>query len=173
MMFVYATSYLTERMHVSVAEAMDINTLNLFILTALIPVSGWVADRIGRKPVLISGLLGLVLLSWPLFWLMHHSSGTVIFFGQLGFALIFAWIYGVNPAVQGEILPHHVRVSGFSIAYSLCLALFGGTTPLIAAYLVERTADDFAPVWYLISLAVVSLAAAIWTPETRGRDLQA
>lgn len=172
MMFVYATSYLTEQMHVSVSKAMDINTLNLFFLTALIPFSGWVADRIGRKPVLISGLLGMVLLSWPLFWLMHHTSGTFIFLGQLGFALIFAWIYGVNPAVQGEILPYHVRVSGFSIAYSLCLALFGGTTPLIAAYLVERTADDFAPVWYLITLAVVSLAAAIWTPETKGRDLQ-
>ena len=172
MMFVYATSYLTERMHVSVAKAMDINTINLFFLTALIPFSGWVADRIGRKPVLISGLLGMVLLSWPLFWLMHHTSDVYIFLGQLGFALIFAWIYGVNPAVQGEILPHHVRVSGFSIAYNICLALFGGTTPLIAAYLVERTADDFAPVWYLISLSMVSLVAAVLTPETRGRDLR-
>lgn len=171
MMFVYATSFLTEHMHVSVTKAMDINTFNLFILTVLILVSGWVADRIGRKPVLISGLLGMVLFSWPLFWLMHHSYDLYIFLGQLGFAVIFAWIFGTNPAVQGEILPHHVRVSGFSIAYSICLALFGGTTPLIATYLVERTADDFAPVWYLIFLSLISLVAAVLTPETKGRDI--
>ena len=117
-------------------------------------------------------MLAMVTLSWPLFWLMHHTSGTMIFLGQLGFALIFAWLYGVNPAVQGELLSHRVRVSAFSIAYSLCLALFGGTTPLVAAYLVERTADDFSPVWYLIALSLVSLVAALAVPETKGRDVR-
>ena len=171
MMFVYMISFLTDQMHVSVTKAMDINTLNLFFLAGLIPLSGWVADKIGRKPILISGLLGMVLLSWPLFWLMHHTSDSYIFFGQLGFALLFGWIFGVNPAVMGEILPRHLRVSGFSVAYSLCLALFGGTTPLVAAYLVERTADDFSAVWYLIALSLVSLLAAVLTPETKGKEL--
>jgi MHS family proline/betaine transporter-like MFS transporter len=63
--------------------------------------------------------------------------------------------------------PQNVRVSAFSISYSMCLALFGGTTPLVAAYLLERTADDYSPVWYLIGLSVVSLIAVISIPETR------
>ncbi len=167
MMFVYANSYLTEHMHFSTARAMEINTLNLFLLTLMIPLAGLAADRLGRKPVLISGLLGLIFLSYPLFWMMHQATDMMIFLGQLGFALMMAWIWGANPAAQGEILPQTVRVSAFSIAYSLCLAIFGGTTPLVAAYLLERTADDFAPVWYLVGLSVVSLIAVLTIPETR------
>lgn len=173
MMFVYANSYLTEHMHFSTVRAMEINTTILFILTALIPLAGWICDKIGRKPILLSGMLALVFLSYPLFWMMHQATDTMIFLGQLGFALIIAWIWGANPATQCEILPQHVRVSAFSIAYSICLALFGGTTPLIAAYLLERTADDFAPVWYLVVLAVVSLIAVMTIPETRPSDAEA
>jgi MHS family proline/betaine transporter-like MFS transporter len=167
MMFVYANSYLTEHMHFSTSEAMEINTFNLVVLCLLTPLAGLAADRLGRKPVLISGTLGLVLLSYPLFWLMHQATDVTVFVGQMGFAVIIGWIWGANPAAQGEILPQNVRLSGFSIAYSVCLALFGGTTPLVAAYLLERTAEDFAPVWYLIGLALVSLIAVLTIPETR------
>ena len=167
MMFVYANSYLTQHMHFSTAAAMEINTVNLFLLTAMIPLAGWLADRVGRKPILVSGMLAMIFLSWPLFWMMHQATDEMVFIGQLGFALIIAWIFGANPAAQSEILPQNVRVTGFSISYSVCLALFGGTTPLVAAYLLRRTAEDFAPVWYLIGLSVVSLIAVLSIPETR------
>lgn len=173
MMFVYANTYLTEHMHFSTSRAMEINTVNLFLLTALIPVAGWICDRIGRKPVLLSGALALIFLSWPLFWMMHHATESMIFLGQLGFAVIIAWIWGANPAALSEILPQNVRVSAFSIAYSICLAIFGGTTPLVAAYLLRRTSDDFSPVWYLIFLAVISFITVLTIKETRpvkGRD---
>lgn len=166
MMFVYANTYLTEHMHVSTAQAMEINTVNLLLLTVMIPIAGYMTDRLGRKPVLITGMLGLILFSYSLFWMMHEATERMIFLGQFGFALLIAWIWGANPAAQGELLPQHIRVSAFSIAYSLCLAIFGGTTPLVAAYLLERTANDFAPVWYLIALSLVSLIAVISIPET-------
>jgi MHS family proline/betaine transporter-like MFS transporter len=169
MMFVYANTYLTEHMHVSTRSAMEINTINLFILCAVIPLSGWLSDRIGRKPILVTGTLALVFLSWPFFWMMHHATNTMIFLGQLGFAIIIGWVWGANPAALAELSPRHVRVSAFSVAYSVCLALFGGTTPVIAAYLLQRTSDDFAPVWYLIALGVVSLVAVLTIPETRPR----
>jgi len=169
MMFVYANSYLTEHMHFSTSRAMEINTLNLFLLTLMIPLAGLAADKPGRKPILISGMLGFVVLSYPLFWMMHQATDTMIFVGQLGFAVMIAWVWGANPAAQAEILPQNVRVSAFSIAYSLCLAVFGGTTPLVAAYLLDRTADDFAPVWYLVGLSVASLIAVLTIPETRPR----
>ena len=114
-------------------------------------------------------MLAMIFLSWPLFWMMHQATDSMIFMGQLGFALIIAWVWGANPAAQAEILPQNVRLSAFSIAYSICLALFGGTTPLVAAYLLQRTADDFAPVWYLMALAVISLVAVLTIPETRAK----
>jgi MHS family proline/betaine transporter-like MFS transporter len=136
LMFVYATSYLTEHMHVSVVLAMDINTLCLVAIALLTPLCGYASDRLGRKPVLLSGTIGLILLSYPLFSLMHRAEELSIFAGQMGFALLFAWIFGTNPAVMVEILPQRVRVTAFSVAYNACLALFGGTAPLVATYLL-------------------------------------
>lgn len=167
MMFVYANTYLTKHMHVASGQVMKINTFNLVVLTLTTPLAGFASDKLGRKPVLITGMLGLVFLSYPLFWMMHNATDTLIFIGQCGFAVLIGLIGGANPAAQAEILPRKVRVSAFSMAYSLCLALFGGTTPLIATYLLERTADDFAPIGYLMGLSVVSLITALSIPETR------
>lgn len=172
MMFVYAVSYLTERMHVSTADAMDINTLCLVVLTFLPVAIAVLADRVGRKPILLTGALGIIFLSWPLFWFMHHENLTMILIGQLGFAILFSWIYAANPAAQTEILSRRVRVSVLSISYNLCLSVFGGTTPLVATYLVHRTSDDFAPVYYLMVLGLFSLIAVLNIPETRGKPLR-
>ena len=172
MMFVYAVSYLTDRMHVSTAAAMDINTVCMVVLTFLPLPIALLADRIGRKPILLTGGFGILLLAWPLFWFMHHQNLTLVLIGQLGFAVLFSWVYAANPVTQAEILSHRVRVSVLSIGYNICLSVFGGTTPLVATYLVERTGDDFAPVYYLMGLAVLSLIAVFSIPETKGRPLR-
>jgi MHS family proline/betaine transporter-like MFS transporter len=171
MMFVYAVGYLTDRMHVSTAAAMDINTVCMVVITVLPLAVAALSDRIGRKPILLSGAVATILLSWPLFWLMHHTNTALILLGQLGFAVLFSWIFAVNPATMAEILPRRVRVSVLSIGYNICLSIFGGTTPLVAAYLVKRTDDDFAPVYYLIVLAVFSLIAVLSIPETKDRSV--
>ena len=72
---------------------------------------------------------------------------------------------------MAEILPRRVRVTVLSVGYNICLSIFGGTTPLVATYLVHRTSDDFAPVYYLMTLGVLSLLAVLSIPETRGRSL--
>ena len=172
-MFVYAVSYLTERMHISAAAAMDINTVCMVVLTFLPLPIALLADRIGRKPILLSGAIGVVVLSWPLFWFMHHQNLTLVLIGQLGFAVLFSWIFAANPAAMAEILPRRVRVTVLSVGYNICLSIFGGTTPLVAAYLVHRTSDDFAPVYYLMALGVLSLIAVLSIPETRDRPLKA
>lgn len=172
MMFVYAISYLTERMHVSVAKALDINTICMVVLTFLPLYFAGLCDRVGRKPVLLAGTFALIALAWPLFWLMHHQNFWLILFGQLGFAVCLACIFGANPATMVEILARRVRVSVLSVGYNLCVSIFGGTTPLVAAYLVGRTSDDFAPVYYLMALSVISLVTILTIPETRGRPLR-
>ena len=73
------------------------------MLCLVIAFAGWLSDRVGRKPILLSGAFALVFLSWPLFWMMHEATAPVIFLGQLGFALIIGWIWGVNPAKHLEV----------------------------------------------------------------------
>lgn len=171
MMFVYAASYLTERMHVSTARALDISSLGLLAMLVCVPVAAIASDRIGRKPVLYFVVVAMFMLAWPLWGLMHHESFALILAGQIGFGVLFGLGYGVTPATMIEMLPTEVRCSGVAIGYNICLGVFGGTAPLIATYLVARTADDFAPVYYLMAVTLVSFFALFGMPETARKPL--
>ena len=74
--------------------------------------------------------------------------------------------------VMVELLPARVRCSAAGIGYNLCLGLFGGTTPWVATYLVERTADDFAPVYYVMAAAAIAFIATLRMPEMAGKPLR-
>ena len=102
---------------------------------------------------------------------MHQPDAVLIIIAQVGFALINGIAWPVTVPIMVELVPAQVRCSASSIAYNICLGLFGGTAPLVATYLVARTADDFAPAWYMIGTAVVALIAAWRMPETNGRPL--
>lgn len=172
MVFVFAASYLTEQMHVTTARALDINTLALLAMLVSVPIAAIVSDRIGRKPVLYFVLFATCILAWPLWKLMHHQSFALILAGQMGFGVLMGLAYGVTPATMIEMLPAEVRCSGVAIGYNLCLGIFGGTTPLIATYLVARTAEGYAPVYYLVAVTIVSVIALIGMPETARRPLR-
>jgi MHS family proline/betaine transporter-like MFS transporter len=171
LLFVYAASYLTERMHMSTGRALDINTINLFVVLAAILPAAALSDRIGRKPLLYAATIGTILFGWPLWWLMHQQSFESVLLGQLGFAMIFSAGLAVFPATIVEMLPPEVRVSGTSIGYNLGVGLIGGTAPLVATYLVARTGNDFAPVYYLMTFAFIQLVSLLTLPETARKPL--
>ena len=123
----------------------------------MIPLAAMIADRFGRKVMLMSAMIGLLLLSYPLLWLMHHDANGLIFLGQLGFAVLISMIFGSYPTMMVDMFAPRLRVSTISIGYNLCLGIFGGTTPMVAAYLIARTHVDLSPAFYLMGAAIVSL----------------
>jgi len=155
--FVYAVTYFQEVDLVPSAEAFQINTLNMAALLLLIPAAGALSDRVGRKPLLIGAALGVLVLAWPLFWLMHHPNFAMMLGGQFGFAVLLGLYLGVIPVAMVEAVPARVRCSGLSIAYNLCLGVIGGTTPMAATYLIEKTEDDLSPTFYMMFAAAVTL----------------
>ena len=169
--FVYGASYLTEEMHYTTAEALDISTLALILLVVIPPVAGLVSDRVGRRPVIFTFAIASILLTWPLWLALHQHSLVWILFAQLAFALINGIGWGMTVPVMVELLPPRVRCSGAGISYNLCLGIFGGITPWVATYLVSRTSDDFAPAYYVILAAVIALIAAIRLPELARKPL--
>ncbi len=167
--YVYAVNDLTSHMHVSTAKALDINTLALFGILVVTPFAGMLSDKIGRKPLAIFAAVGTGILALPLWWLIHHENSIYIIIGQLTFAILFAVGWAVYAVMMVEILSPRVRCTVISIGNGIAYGVFGGLTPLIATYLVERTSDDYAPVYLLMVMALISFVATLTVPETLKR----
>ena len=104
------------------------------------------------------------MLSYPLFRLLTHDTFVFILAGQIGFAFLIAVYFAPLPAAIVELFPPRARCSGLSISYNLALAVFGGTAPLVATYLIKETGNILSPSVYLIVSAIVSMIVAYRLP---------
>lgn len=154
--FVYLSTWLKENGILSSSEALMLNSISLALMMVLNPLAGALSDRIGRKPLLYVGTIGMMIFAWPIFWLMTQSNFIIILVGQCSLAAIIS-CFGGNPAFMVEAFPKHVRCTGLAISYNLAHSIFGGTVPLVATTLVKYTHYNLAPSFYLIFASVVSL----------------
>jgi len=130
-------------------------------------VGGLASDRFGRKPVMITGmaLLGLSLI--PGFWLIN-AYPRLLMLSAVSFWLSIWNALGPAAAVVGytEALPKQARASGLGLAYALGVAVFGGTTQLIVAWLSRSVGDPIAPAYYMLAMVLAGIAAMTMLPET-------
>ncbi|MCX7355730.1 MAG: MFS transporter [Alphaproteobacteria bacterium] len=172
MIFIYITVFLERQVGLPAATALDVNTLSMIAMLVMIPLFARLSDRIGRKPLLVGAAFGLLLLSYPLLWVMHHADVTTIFLGQLGFSVLVGCYLAVQPTAMAEMFSPGVRCSGMAVAYNITLGLVGGTTPMVCTYLIEKTGDDLFIAWYLMAAAAISLAVALTLKETAKAPLR-
>jgi len=149
----------------SLLVTLCVGISNLFWL----PVMGAVSDRIGRKPILILFTVLMFVTAYPaLSWLVNAPSFTNLLIVELWLSFIYGSYNGAMVVALTEIIPVHVRTVGFSIAYSLATALFGGFTPAISTYLIEATGNRaVAGLWLMFAAACGLIATLIaWRVTT-------
>ena len=142
----------------SLIVTLCVGASNLFWL----PVMGALSDRIGRRPLLVGCTLLMIATAYPaMLWLVDGPT----FWKLLGVELWLSFLYGsYNGAMVvflTEIMPVEVRTAGFSLAYSLATAIFGGFTPAISTYLIQQTGNRAVPGLWLSFAAVCGLVAAL------------
>jgi MHS family proline/betaine transporter-like MFS transporter len=164
--FIYLVSWLQLADGITPARALEINTISMAATLPLLVVTGWLADRFGRKPfVLLSVVLGFIA-ALPLFWLLNHPSALLAQLGQIGFVLIIGLYGGVQPTILAEMVPPQVRCTAVALGYNIPLGVIGGLTPLAATWLVQRTGDELAPAFLIMAAAAVSFLAILRLRET-------
>lgn len=161
--FVYAVTYIRNIDHLSETVALEINSLAMGVLLLGLPLAAKVADHFGRLRSARISMGLLFLLCYPLFLLIHHEDPTRVLFGELGFAVLVAFTGGAMVALNVELMPDQIRCTGLSVAYNLAHGVFGGTTPLIAAWLLKVSDDPLTPaLWVVAALTVSTVTLMAW-----------
>ncbi|MCB0524393.1 MAG: MFS transporter [Saprospiraceae bacterium] len=155
--FVFSVTWLIKYVHEARTIALEINTTGLLVFLGGVPLFAWLSDRVGRRPVLLVAGIAIAVLAHPITWLMYHSDVQMVRLGEMGLALLLSAFAGPVPALLAEMFPGNIRVSAVSVGYNLTYAIFGGTTPMVAVWLINKEHDDLAFAWYLSAAAVISL----------------
>ncbi|MEU6323206.1 MFS transporter [Streptomyces sp. NPDC047009] len=162
----YMATYIEQEVHLSSFQAGVIVTVALVVYLPLLYVFAGLADRLGRKPVLLANCILLLTLSLPAFLVLNIGGFAVAFAVQLLMVAVFALNDSTFATFFIESFPARVRYSGFAIPFNFGVALFGGTTPLLSAWLIDRTGSSLAPAFIVMTLALVCLGALALSKDT-------
>ena len=159
---VYTPTFGRTVLHLSAKDSLVVTLLVAVSNFVWLPVGGAISDRIGRKPMLIAMTVLAILTAYPaMSWLAAAPSFGRMLDVLLWFSFLFGMYNGAMVVALTEVMPVQVRVVGFSLAYSLATALFGGFTPAMSTWLIEATADKAAPAYWISIAAVCGLVATL------------
>jgi MFS family permease len=133
-----------------------------------VPIMGSLSDKVGRRPLLIVFTTLTILTAYPaLSWLAGAPSLSRLLVVELWLSCMFGSCSGAMVPFITEIMPREVRASGFSLAFSLATAVFGGFTPAICTYLIHATGNRAMPGAWLSAAAACSLISTLLLSRAR------
>jgi MFS family permease len=141
-----------------------------FSMAAIVPVSlfaGYLCDKLGRKPVYLTGSVGVLLFAWPFFEMLNTREPWMVVFALLiANSLILGILEGSQPALISELFPARLRYSGLGIGRELASVAGGGLAPMIATGLLAHFRSSWPIALYLGVLGLVTVITTCLTRET-------
>jgi MFS family permease len=164
---VFSLSWAVNYFHIRMLTMLTMLVASAVVGTVVVPISAYLSDRIGRRPVFILGALTSGTLIWPYLWAISQSNIPLIFiFGLLLAGVAYNLAIGVWPSLYGEMFSTRVRLSGIAIGTQVGL-LLGSQMPTIAALIIRYSPSKWASVALLVSVnCVISALAIFFSTET-------
>lgn len=168
----YLPTYLVSALKLDVATGFRLTLGPQLFLICAIPILGVIADRIGRKRMMLIGTLMVAVCAVPCFHMLTDgTAGTrIVALGVLNLCLaaLLSCVYAKTPA----LFDASVRFKGMALSYNVSVSLFAGTAPMINAWLIQRTGSNFVPAYYLIAAAVLGALALVASPDRTGAPMR-
>jgi nucleotide-binding universal stress UspA family protein len=165
----------------------------LLLGTPLFVFFGNLSDKIGRKQIMLWGMVAAVVLYYPIYGAMASFAPPpkdptkpmqLFLFPYVGYKpvmlslLVFlqvvfvTMVYGPIAAFLVELFPTKIRYTSMSLPYHIGNGVFGGMVPIIGLTLINTTHNNFAGLWYPMAIAAVCAIIGFWKlPETHHVDI--
>ncbi|MEW4305868.1 MFS transporter [Rossellomorea marisflavi] len=173
MLLSYMPSYLDEIVGLSSTTGTVLITGVMVIMIPLALLFGKLSDKIGNKATILIGLGGLSLLSAFAFYLVNLNGLLFVSLGILILGVLLASYEGTMPGTLPSMFFSDVRYRTLSVTFNVSVSIFGGTTPLVATWLVHQTGNNLAPAWYLTIVSVIGFFIILFMfTSTSGKSLK-
>lgn len=169
---IYMIGYSEKELGMPEDMALKINSLAMVAMFLLVWPMACLSDRIGRRKVLLSAIVAMMLVIVPAFNWMNEGAALAaagdmdgafikIAMGQMVLALILGWYMAPIPALLVEIFPTRIRYTGMSLSYNFC-AILGGFTPALSAFMIAQTGDKTSIMYLLIGAGVITFITLLF-----------
>jgi MFS family permease len=142
-------------------------------MLVILPWSGHLSDRVGRRPLILIGGLGVAVWAFPYFRLVDTASLPLIFVAVVVGFVFQCLTYGPIASFLGELFAPGVRYSGASLAYQLSAILVSGGTPFLMTALIAATGSTLPVAGYIAAMGLITFASAWFLPETNPAEVRA
>ncbi|MGW3945369.1 MFS transporter [Micrococcus endophyticus] len=155
----YLTTYMRTILELAPGAIFWLVLLTGAAAAAFMPVGGAISDRMGdRRPMLA---IGAVLVAGAVVWFFLTAPGTdgglPLVPSLLSLGITTGLYCGVPYATMTELMPAHVRSTGIALGYNVPVAVFGGSAPFIASWLINETGDVASPMYFFLLTAAIAL----------------
>lgn len=171
MLLTYMPSYLSHNLNYHTDHGVLIIIAIMIGMLFVQPMIGLISDKIGRKPFIVGGSVGLLILAYPAFAMINSDIIGLIFLGLLILAVLLNCFTGVMASILPAIFPTSIRYSALAIAFNISV-LIAGATPTVAAWLVEESGNLYMPAYYLMVVAIIGLITGLKMNETANQPLR-
>ncbi|HEY2023431.1 MFS transporter, partial [Paraburkholderia sp.] len=167
----YLPSFLSATLHFNETHGLFLVLLVMILMMPMTLAAGRLSDTVGRKPVMLLGCVGLLVLSIPALLLIRMGTVLPVFGGLMILGVLLSCFTGVMPSALPALFPTRIRYGALAIGFNVSVSLFGGTTPLVTAWLVERTGNLMMPAYYLMGASLIGIASVLALRETARKPL--
>lgn len=154
---IYLMNFLKENRKFPEGDVDNMLNISYIVMAVVTILVGWLSDKIGRRKIYIVLLFAIASSCFFIMRVFESGDASAVMTMQIALSVLAAAYIGPEPALQAALYPTRVRNTALSLSYNIATSIFGGTTPLVLAYLLQKTGTVASWAYYILGCSIISM----------------